>query len=107
MADDNSATCLSCRRCTSTEVNYIAPPAANQSSSNEGGFVRGVVTYMVMDDLVVKPMSTISSITLLNKFNVKEVGALEKVVDFTMAEVCNSANLSVILFLFLFIYLFR
>eukprot|EP00261_Vitis_vinifera_P038660 XP_019079903.1 PREDICTED: uncharacterized protein LOC100250229 isoform X1 [Vitis vinifera] len=86
MADDNSATCLSCRRCTSTEVNYIAPPAANQSSSNEGGFVRGVVTYMVMDDLVVKPMSTISSITLLNKFNVKEVGALEKVVDFTMAE---------------------
>ena len=105
MADDNSATCLSCRRCTSTEVNYIAPPAANQSSSDEGGFVRGVVTYMVMDDLVVKPMSTISSITLLNKFNVKEVGALEKVVDFTMAEVCNSANLSVILFLFLFIYL--
>ncbi|KAL6326756.1 hypothetical protein AAG906_010931 [Vitis piasezkii] len=77
MADDNSATCLSCRRCTSTEVNYIAPPAANQSSSDEGGFVRGVVTYMVMDDLVVKPMSTISSITLLNKFNVKEVGALE------------------------------
>ncbi|KAK4719431.1 hypothetical protein R3W88_017769 [Solanum pinnatisectum] len=43
---------------------------------------------MVMDDLVVKPMSTISSITLLNKFNVKDVGVLhEKVVHFGMEEV--------------------
>jgi len=40
--------------------------------------VKGVVTYMVMDDLVVTPMSTISSITMLNKFNVKDVGALEE-----------------------------
>ncbi|GKA23466.1 protein MOR1 isoform X1 [Tanacetum coccineum] len=46
-----------------------------------GGFVKGLVTYMVMDDLVVKLVSTISSITMLNKFNVKEVGALmEKMV---------------------------
>ncbi|GFP96283.1 hypothetical protein PHJA_001772400 [Phtheirospermum japonicum] len=59
-----------------------------QVSDSEGGFVKGVVTYMVMDDLVVKPMSTISSITLLNKFNVKEVGALEeKVVNLGMNEV--------------------
>ncbi|KAL3521034.1 hypothetical protein ACH5RR_019183 [Cinchona calisaya] len=50
-------------------------------------FVEGVVTYMVMDDLEVKPMSAISSIALLNKFNVKEVGALEeKVVDLGMDE---------------------
>ncbi|KAH6814662.1 hypothetical protein C2S51_023680 [Perilla frutescens var. frutescens] len=51
------------------------------------GLVKEVVTYMVMDDLVVKPMSTISSITLLNKFNVKDVGALEeKVVNLGMNE---------------------
>ncbi|GJU12802.1 DUF674 domain-containing protein, partial [Tanacetum coccineum] len=37
-----------------------------------------VVTYMVMDDVVVKPMSTISSITILNKFNIKEVGVIEE-----------------------------
>ena len=44
---------------------------------------------MVMDNLEVKPMSTISSITLLNKFDVKEIGALEeKVVDLGMDEVC-------------------
>ncbi|RVX13796.1 hypothetical protein CK203_010334 [Vitis vinifera] len=58
---------------TSSKKFYICS-AVIESSSDEGGFVRGVVTYMVMDDLVVKPMSTISSITLLNKFNVKEVG---------------------------------
>ncbi|MBA0753572.1 hypothetical protein Gogos_021444, partial [Gossypium gossypioides] len=42
----------------------------------------GVVTYTIMDDLTVTPMSTISSITMLNKFNVQQVDALEeKVVD--------------------------
>ncbi|KAI9156859.1 hypothetical protein LWI28_013265 [Acer negundo] len=60
--------------------------AANSSTTAgtttvEGGFVRGVVTYMVMDNLEVKPMSTISSITLLNEFGVKDVGSLkEKIV---------------------------
>ncbi|EYU36140.1 hypothetical protein MIMGU_mgv11b024427mg [Erythranthe guttata] len=60
---------------------------ASSSSSSTGGFVKGVVTYMVMDDLVVNPMSAITSITLLNKFNIKEVGSLqEKVVDVGMPE---------------------
>ncbi|KAL6128292.1 hypothetical protein ACLB2K_071647 [Fragaria x ananassa] len=46
------------------------------------GLVKGVVTYMIMDDLEVKPMSTISSITLLNR----DVGALqEKAVDMFVA----------------------
>ena len=94
-SDTTSAICPSCFRCINFEVTYITPPAVNTSSSDEGGFVKGVVTYMVMDDLVVKPMSTISSITLLNKFNVKEVGVLEeKVVDLTMAEVGDSDNLN-------------
>ncbi|KAH0749766.1 hypothetical protein KY290_028998 [Solanum tuberosum] len=42
---------------------------------------------MVLDDLVVKPMSTISSITLLNQFSIKDVGVLkEKVVTLGMDE---------------------
>ncbi|KAL6202530.1 hypothetical protein ACLB2K_026238 [Fragaria x ananassa] len=51
-----------------------------QSSSgfSAAGYVKGVVTYMIMDDLEVKPMSTISSITLLNRFNATDVGALEE-----------------------------
>ena len=49
-----------------------------------------VLTYMVMDDLVVTPMSTVPSITLLNKFNVKEVGAPEeRVIKLGLAEVCK------------------
>ncbi|KAF3337471.1 hypothetical protein FCM35_KLT18058 [Carex littledalei] len=42
------------------------------------GYVKGVVTYSVMDDLTVVPMSTISSITLLNKFQIKDLGSLEE-----------------------------
>ncbi|XVF23804.1 hypothetical protein REPUB_Repub13aG0070500 [Reevesia pubescens] len=42
---------------------------------------------MVMDDLVVKPMSTISSLSLLNMFNVKDIGALEeKTIEIGMDE---------------------
>jgi hypothetical protein len=77
----------------SREVNFVDPPRATNTagSSSEGGYVKGVVTYMVMDDLVVKPMSTISSITLINKFNVKDIGALEeKVVDLGIDEVCQT-----------------
>ncbi|KAJ7975864.1 DUF674 family protein [Quillaja saponaria] len=72
-----------------TDVQYVVGKVAAQGSSgsSEGGFVKGVVTYMVMDDLTVTPMSTISSMTLLNKFNVKDVGALqEKVVNLGMPE---------------------
>ncbi|KAF2295982.1 hypothetical protein GH714_035516 [Hevea brasiliensis] len=42
---------------------------------------------MVMDNLEVSPMSSISSITLLNKFKILELSALEeRVVDLDMAE---------------------
>ncbi|CAN1269369.1 hypothetical protein LINPERPRIM_LOCUS13555 [Linum perenne] len=72
---------------TSKDI-VLNPKVQNQNS--EGGFVKGVVTYMVMDNLEVKPMSTISSITLLNKFNIQQVGALEeKVVELGMDEGLN------------------
>ncbi|KAH7548030.1 hypothetical protein JRO89_XS14G0056800 [Xanthoceras sorbifolium] len=65
----------------------VKSAAANAGAVVEGGFVKGVVTYMVMDDLEVKPVSTITSITMLNKFNVKDVGALEeRVVDIGINE---------------------
>ncbi|KAL4621261.1 hypothetical protein ACB092_06G215200 [Castanea dentata] len=91
VSDDRTTTCPSCMRLSMTmtsELTYVDSRSGNNSgSSSEGGYVKGVVTYMVMDDLVVKPMSTISSITLLNNFNVKDVGALEeKVVDLGMEE---------------------
>ncbi|KAF5453516.1 hypothetical protein F2P56_028413 [Juglans regia] len=89
VADNPKAICPACKRLMNTEIPFVAPTrtTSDQISSDEGGFVKGVVTYMVMDDLVVKPMSTISGITLLNKFNVQELGSLEeRVVTFDMAE---------------------
>lgn len=85
--DVPNAVCPYCGQNMTQELTYVNPPAMEGAASLDGGLVKGVVTYMVMDDLVVKPMSTISSLILLNKFKVKEVGALEeKVITFGMDE---------------------
>jgi len=52
--------------------------AAAQSGHASKGFVQGVVTYTVMDDLKVAPMSTISGITLLNTFGITDIGTLQE-----------------------------
>ncbi|KAF7133079.1 hypothetical protein RHSIM_Rhsim09G0161800 [Rhododendron simsii] len=85
-SDNARSVCPSCSKSLSKEIQYVA--VANEVAAvGEGGFVKGVVTYMVMDDLEVTPMSTFSVITMLNKFNVKDVGALEEsVVDMGMPE---------------------
>jgi hypothetical protein len=52
------------------------------------GFVQSIVTYNVMDDLKVSPMSNISGITLLSTFGVTDLGLLrEKNVQLGYAEV--------------------
>ncbi|XP_010273528.1 PREDICTED: uncharacterized protein LOC104609039 [Nelumbo nucifera] len=76
--------CPSCGCQMSRKMQYVESQRMTEDNTTgeKGGYVKGVVTYMVMDDLAVMPMSTISTITLLNKFNVKEVGNLEeRVVD--------------------------
>lgn len=87
VSDDPTALCTFCRYSISRKLVYVAPPVASGATEATGGFVKDVVTYMVADDLVVKPMSTISCIALLNKFNVRDVGLLEEeVVSFGMEE---------------------
>jgi hypothetical protein len=61
-----------------TSTLFEHKPLFRLGQHKETGYVRGVVTFMVMDDLTVKPMSTISSITLLNTFNVKDVSLLQE-----------------------------
>mgnify|MGYP004726411741 CR=1 FL=1 len=71
-------------------MTYVDPPQTGGSDedSKEGGFVKGAATYMILDDLEVKPMSAISSIALLNELNVKDLSALkEKEVDLSMNKV--------------------
>ncbi|KAK4719436.1 hypothetical protein R3W88_017774 [Solanum pinnatisectum] len=71
----------------SRKLGNTAPRVAGGGVETKGGFVKDAVTYMVADDLVVKPMSTISCIALLNNFNVRDVGVLEEeVVSFGVEE---------------------
>ncbi|XP_017413260.1 uncharacterized protein LOC108324845 [Vigna angularis] len=87
---DNTTRCPSCGSSMNSELIFVGEKVAKEISAVKSGFVKEVVTYMVMDDLVIQPMSSISSITLLNKFNVKEVGSLqEKVVELDMNQGVN------------------
>ncbi|KAJ4809928.1 hypothetical protein LUZ62_022494 [Rhynchospora pubera] len=74
-------TCLCCNNKMNKEAQFLYPKSDGSAVANcsEGkGYVKGVVTYSVMDDLTVAPMSTISSITLLDKFQIKDLGSLEE-----------------------------
>ncbi|GMI80678.1 hypothetical protein like AT3G09110 [Hibiscus trionum] len=77
VATDSKSLCPSCNNVMSQSATVVNPKKKD-SSTDEGGYVKGVITYMISDDLVVRPMSAISCITLLNKFNVKDVGVLEE-----------------------------
>lgn len=46
--------------------------------NNVDGYVKGMATYMISDDLTVKPVSPISSISLINSLAVKDIGSLEE-----------------------------
>ncbi|KAK9186941.1 hypothetical protein WN944_018330 [Citrus x changshan-huyou] len=89
MSDVKNMTCPSCQAKMTHVWSYVSPTAASAGTVAEGGgFVKGVVTYTIMDNLEVTPMSTISSLTLLNKFKVKDVAVLEeKVVNLGVDEV--------------------
>ncbi|CAI0426397.1 unnamed protein product [Linum tenue] len=91
VTDNPQAICRHCNQAMSYEAKFIDAAPKNvaeiENSEEDGGFVKGVVIYMVMDNLEVRPFSTISTITLLNEFDIGEVGSLqEKVVELGMAE---------------------
>ncbi|KAI9127868.1 hypothetical protein K1719_000861 [Acacia pycnantha] len=82
--------CSYCRSSMNNSVSYVGKNKMEVKTNyggGEGGFVKEVVTYMVMDDLMVQPMSTISCIALLNKFNIKDVSSLQEMdVEFGVHE---------------------
>lgn len=48
-SDAPNAICTNCLNRMSKAVTYVAPPSRKEdSTSSEGGFVKGMVTYMVM-----------------------------------------------------------
>ncbi|WOL06908.1 hypothetical protein Cni_G15643 [Canna indica] len=72
--------CPNCKCLMTTEMTNVLGtqelvPVVVDSSK---GLVKGVVTYTIMENLSVSPMSSISSITLLSEFNVRNICHLEE-----------------------------
>ena len=101
VAHDPSSICPSCNNTMFQQLTFVNPTNKASSSPREG-YVKGAVTYMITDDLVVRPMSTTAIITLLKKFNVKDVGVLEeKVIKMGKDEVNNPFSLAMMYYIFL------
>ncbi|CAM8957909.1 unnamed protein product [Rhodiola kirilowii] len=82
LSDNPLANCSTCGHVMNIKVTFLNP---SSGPAEIGGYVRGLVKYMVMDDLAVIPMSTVSIISMLNSFNIKDVGVLEeKIVNLGM-----------------------
>jgi hypothetical protein len=92
VTDVDRTICPYCHHQMNQIVTLIDPPSTiRESSSSKDGYVKGTVTYMVMDDLEVKPSSPTTLVSLFDKFNVKNIDDIEeRVVDVGMDEVCYS-----------------
>ncbi|KAK8334108.1 hypothetical protein V6Z11_A10G250900 [Gossypium hirsutum] len=80
-ANDPTSKCPCCSSVMYSPATLVNPPNKVSTSSavaNEGSYVKGAVTYTIMDDLIVTAMSTISSIAMLKK-EVVDVGIKEGV----------------------------
>ncbi|KAJ6772833.1 hypothetical protein OIU74_018947 [Salix koriyanagi] len=97
VSDIQNSVCSQCRSSPtfgpsnfSQEVKFAGTndsTSTDTATSDRGGYVKGLVTYTVTDDLSVSPMSMVSVGGLLNKFNIKDFGVLkEKVVEFGIDE---------------------
>ncbi|KAK8662356.1 hypothetical protein V6N13_091934 [Hibiscus sabdariffa] len=77
IANNPSSHCPSCGCLMNHSFSFV-----NLPSKVGGGFVKEAATYMVTDDLVVRPIATSYIVTLLNKYEIKDIGDLkEKVVS--------------------------
>jgi hypothetical protein len=89
VASYNSAICPICKSKMDRKVEVIEPPSEIKASSSDEGYMKQTATYMVMDDMVVKALSSATLVPLLTKFN-DASDIEEKVVDVGMDEVCHS-----------------
>uniref|UniRef100_A0A453E3U6 Uncharacterized protein n=1 Tax=Aegilops tauschii subsp. strangulata TaxID=200361 RepID=A0A453E3U6_AEGTS len=84
MTESCGTYCPSCNNQMTTPLTVVpsagseGPVAETAVGMSGKGFAQGIVTYTVMDDLTVTPMSSISSITLLNTFAVRDLSALQE-----------------------------
>lgn len=72
--------CPHCRTTTSAGLEIVNGVVGDFASDQKlSGFVKENVTFMITDDLEVKPASTIESIMLLNKLKVEKLSLLNSV----------------------------
>ncbi|CAO2193697.1 unnamed protein product [Urochloa humidicola] len=83
ITDEHGKLCPTCHRSMTTAALYLPSLEGSDGSAQPvpkagEGFVQGIVTYTVLDNLTITPMSTISGITLLNTFAVRDLGDLQE-----------------------------
>jgi hypothetical protein len=81
MTDERGTKCLECRTPMMVEMRCVRPDSGGSreaASVGTRGFVQGIVTYTVTDNLKVTPMSSISSMTLLISHGVMDFSALQE-----------------------------
>ncbi|KAG6760272.1 hypothetical protein POTOM_036779 [Populus tomentosa] len=92
VSDIQNSVCSYCRSRSMNQVvkfvgTNVSASTDTPASDQAGGYVKGLVTYMVTDDLSVSPMSMVSVVGLLNKIEIKDFSLLEeKVVEFGIKE---------------------
>ncbi|KAL6126577.1 hypothetical protein ACLB2K_074624 [Fragaria x ananassa] len=99
ITDDPKSICPLCSTHMTTAVSYVPPPTAGpcfaplvaEASPSKMGYVKDTLTYLVMDDLDVKPLASIISNRerLMKAFDLE---LEEKVVHLGMDEVAEDAE---------------
>ena len=77
---DKTTLCSSCKRAMTNEIRYIGNKFDEVYTSVRNGFVKDVVNFMVMDDLLIQPMPALSGIAILNQFSIEDIGTLQEMV---------------------------
>ncbi|GJM88319.1 hypothetical protein PR202_ga04369 [Eleusine coracana subsp. coracana] len=71
--------CPNCNNQMVTEAKVVGSPQPVAAGEGAAGFVQGgMATYTVTDDLVISPMSNVSTIALLNACAVRDFGSLQE-----------------------------
>ncbi|KAK0591435.1 hypothetical protein LWI29_001786 [Acer saccharum] len=90
IADVPNLNCDGCKGKVRLVMSYVPPSPANYSLGTvEGGFLKELATYIVMDNLEFMPMSTKMFVSLLRKSVFKDLDSIEEIeVDLGVEEVC-------------------
>ncbi|KAL5733311.1 hypothetical protein ACOSQ2_033003 [Xanthoceras sorbifolium] len=95
VAEVPNLTCSKCKGKVNIAMSYVPPSPANFPVAVEGGFLKGLATYIVIDNLEFMPLSTKMFVSLLKKSGVKDLDAVDEIeVDLGVEEGLKLLKLS-------------